>query len=205
MQESIARGRLMKRNHLVRFAAAASMVFLSVSLLASGQQPAATELVAIKKISGAKVKTPEYRVVSGQAQPRSRDWFAITTQYDTAPEWLDELTFSYYVLIQGRTPQQPKNTLLVGEVTYVNIQKGRHLSDMYLHPSTLARYGDVKGIAVIIKQQGRVLTISSEPPTQQRWWEMLAPVSGLVLNRMQTPFAMINFDDYEAIKTESGR
>lgn len=180
---------------------------LAVSLAASlaiAQQPPA-DVVSVKKISGSKVKTPEYRVVSGQAQPRSRDWFAITTQYETAPDWVDELTFTYYVLIRGKTPQQPKNTLLVGDVTYVNIQKGRHLSDMYLHPSTLARYGDVQGVAVIVKQQGKVLTISSEPATQQRWWEMLAPISGLVLNRMQTPFAMINFDDYEAIKTEGGR
>jgi hypothetical protein len=35
-----------------------------------------------------------------------------------------------------------------------------------------------------------------------RWWEQLPPVEGYVLNRMETPFAMIYFDDYEAIKSK---
>lgn len=195
----------MNARFLSRFFVSLTAMVWGIALMHASAQQVASAGVEIRKISGTRVKTPEYRVIGGQAQPRSRDWFAITTQYDTAPEWLDELTFSYYVLVQGRTPQQPKHSLLTGEVTYVNIQKGRHLSDMYLHPSTLARYGDVKGVAVVVKQQGRVLTIGTEPPTQQRWWEQLPPISGLVLNRMQTPFAMINFDDYEAIKTESAR
>lgn len=33
------------------------------------------------------------------------------------------------------------------------------------------------------------------------WWKQLAAgESGLVLNRMQTPFAMINFTDFEALQ-----
>ena len=40
--------------------------------------------------------------------------------------------------------------------------------------------------------------------TNQRWWEQMTPVDGYVLNRMETPFAMISFDDYEAIKPKAG-
>ena len=85
-------------------------------------------------------------------------------------------------------------------MTYVNIQKGKHKSDMYLHPSTIARYGDVQRVGVVISSQGRVLAMESLPANNQRWWEQLTPLDGYVLNRMQTPFAMIYFDDYEAIK-----
>lgn len=164
----------------------------------------ASELVAIKKISGLKVRTPEYRLVAGQAQARGKDWFSVNTTYDTAPDWVDDITFSYFVLITGKSPGQPRNTLLSGDVTYVNVQKGRHLSDMYLHPSTLARYGEVERVAVIVRVQGRVVAMASEPSSPQRWWEQLTPVQGLVLNRMETPFAMINFDNYEAIKFDRG-
>ncbi len=177
--------------------AALLITVAAVDCLAQADEP-----VVIRKISGTKVRTPEYRLVAGQAQARGKDWFSVTTQYDTAPDWIDEMTFSHYVLIRGKTADQPRNTLLTGDVTYVNVQKGRHLSDMYLHPSTLLRYGDVQSVAVVIRVQGRVVAMASEPSSTQRWWEQLTPVQGLVLNRMQTPFAMINFDNYEAIKFE---
>jgi len=46
--------------------------------------------------------------------------------------------------------------------------------------------------------------ISGLPITSQRWWEQVPPVDGYVLNRLETPFAMIAFDNYEAIKSRSG-
>jgi hypothetical protein len=55
-------------------------------------------------------------------------------------------------------------------------------------------------VGLVITSQGRVLAMESNPSSQERWWERATPRAGFVLNRMQTPFAMINFDDYESIK-----
>jgi hypothetical protein len=170
---------------------------LTLDVLA--QQPE-TRPVSIRGIKGGKVATPQYSLLKGQTMARTRDWFQILTQYDTAPEWMEELTFTYYVLVRDKQSAQRTQALFRGEVTYVTIQKGRHMSDMYLHPSTLARYGDVEAIAVLLTFKGQLVAMESQPASQQRWWEAMAPVDGFILNRMETPFAMIDFDTYEAIK-----
>jgi len=159
--------------------------------------------VQIRKIDGKKLQTPEYKVkVTGGQSAKRRTWFQITTEYESKPEWIDELRFVYYVLVKGKREYK----LFSDEVSYVNVEKGRtHDSVVYLHPSTLKRYGDVECVAVLIYQQGRLVASQSKPPKKQRWWEQRTPITGYILNRMQTPFAMINFDNYEAIKPASKR
>jgi hypothetical protein len=197
----------MKRSHFSAASAVLTTVlalaFASVSFAQDAQPAPLGKVVDIRKIQGGKVKTPEYKLLTGQAMARTRDWFQVTTQYETNPEWVDDVTFTYYILVKGKVAGA-KFLLLRGEVTYVTIQKGKHLSDMYLHPSTLARYGDVERVGVVVSMQGRVVAMDSLPASNQRWWEQASPVDGYVLNRMQTPFAMINFDDYEAIKARTG-
>lgn len=193
----------MRRAHVVK--TVMCLILAAAVLAPEGFAQQSAEPINIRKLNGSKAKTPEYKLIGETGFIRvTKDWFMINAQYDSSPDWIDEITFTYYVLIRGRTSDQPKYTLLTGDVTYVNVQKGRHLSDMYLHPSTLSRYGEVQSIAVIVKVQGRVVAMGSEPSSTQRWWEQLSPVQGLVLNRMQTPFAMIGFDSYEAIKMQSG-
>lgn len=163
---------------------------------APGQRP-----LAVKDISGGKVLTPEYQIKRSQTAARARDWFQIITTYDTDPQWLDEVTFTYYVLVRSKANSEgPPQSVFKGDVTYINVDKGRHKSDMFLHPSTLSRYGDVQAIAVLVNVQGRLVAMESKPPTAERWWEKLAPQEGYLLNRMETPFAMLYFDDYEAVK-----
>jgi hypothetical protein len=188
------------------------MVFVAVSILpffhsAFAQSPDAPagKIVRIRKIETGKLPTPEYKLLKEQAMIKTRNWFQVSVYYETAPDWIDDLTFTYYIVTQSKTGEK-KLTLFRGDVTYVNIQKGKHKSDIYLHPSTIARFGDVQRVGVVITSQGRVLAMESLPANNQRWWEQLTPLDGYVLNRMQTPFAMIYFDDYEATKpTPVGR
>lgn len=186
-------------------------VAISPTLLgavARAQQPVAPvpgqAPLAIRRISGGKVETPEYQVKKSQFAARTRQWFQIIVDYDVAPEWIDEATFTYYVLVQSRRPEPGRNprTLFKGEVTYVNIGRGKRRSDIYLHPSTVERFGEVERVAVEVRVGGAIVARDGIPQgtAQQRWWESFAPLEGFVLNRMQTPFAMINFDDFEAIK-----
>ena len=177
-----------------------SLVLFS-STLAQAQEGAPRKSVGGVKIDGKKVQTPEYQIKKSQFQARTRDWFRIDTQYETKPEWLDEVSFKYYVLVKAKEGSKgPKQVLFSGDVTYINVAEGKHKSDMYIHPSTLERFGEVQAIAVMISVQGRVEVIESVPASTQRWWEQLAPTEGMLLNRMQTPFAMLYFDDYEAVK-----
>ncbi len=170
--------------------------------------PAAAQMsqrvINIRKITpDKKASTPRYEMKPSIPMQRTLNWTSITVTYDVDPpgnnEWLDELTFTYYVLVRKKAGEQPK--LLKGDVTYINIAKGRGLlADIFLHPSTVARFGNVDRVAVLVSYRGQILAGESLPASSQRWWEQLPPTEGLLLNRQQTPFAMVNFDDYEAIK-----
>ncbi len=179
-------------------------LFLHSPSPAAAQQGGASVPLIVRKVSGGKVETPEYQLKKSQFVARTRQWFQIIVDYDTAPDWLDDATFTYYVLVRSKKPEAGKNplTLFKGEVTYRDIERGKHKSDIYLHPSTVSRFGDVERVAVLVNVGGRLVAMDGLPSgsAQQRWWEQLSPLDGYLQNRMQTPFAMIHFDDYEAIK-----
>lgn len=186
---------------MLRKTVLATAISAAFILTAASPVLAQNDGVAIKKIEPGKVETPEYQLTHNSMKGRSRNWYRVVTQYDTDALWTDELSFTYYVLVKNKDPKGPPRSLFRGKVTYVNVEKGRgHKSDVYLHPSTLARYGDVEAVAVLIEVGGRLVASESLPASNKRWWEQLSPVDGILLNRMQTPFAMINFDDYEAVK-----
>ena len=181
--------------------------FAWLSTDASAQAAASQNPVVIKSIEAGKTRTPEYQAKGVGPRKRPRQWFKIEVTYDTDAQWLDEVTFTYYVVVKAKEPIPGRNslfTLFKGEVSYINIEKGRHSADIYLHPSTIARFGEVERVATVVSQGGRMVTMAGEPALSSganaRWWEQLPPQDGYLLNRTQTPFAMINFDDYEAIK-----
>jgi hypothetical protein len=163
----------------------------------------------IDKITATKLPTPEYEVKRVSLQgAQTKQWFQITVKYQTAPEWMDELNFKYYALVKNKEAAagQAPYICFSGDVAYVNVEKGSHESDIYVHPSTLKRFGDVEAVAVQVFYKGQLVGMEMDPPSSQRWWEQVAPQPGYLLNRMETPFAMINFDNYEAIKaTGPGR
>ncbi len=166
------------------------------------------EAVRVRRIEPRLVDAPRYQVREGREDPSGRRdrWLEVRVQYERPEvEWLDDATFTYYIVLRNRRPAEGDReiNLFRGDVNYVNIPRERGLqSAVYMHPRTLARYGEVERVAVVISSQGRMLAIASAPDTDERWWERLPPRTGYVLNRMQTPFAMINFDSFEAMKVE---
>ncbi len=195
-------------NCLMPLLAGAVLFSSAVASSAQAPAPAATDRpLTIRKMDSGKAKTPEYQVKQGIAQ-RSRDWYKVEVIYDTETEWLDEVSFTYYVVVKAAKATPGRNslfTLFKGDVTYINVERGRHKSDIYLHPSTIARFGEVERVAAVVNVGGRLVAMEGKPDgsVSQRWWEQLSPQDGYLLNRMQTPFAMINFDDYEAIKQKN--
>ncbi|HMP75898.1 MAG TPA: hypothetical protein PKE12_06350 [Kiritimatiellia bacterium] len=186
---------------LVPFVAAIALTADTARAQAPGAP--ATPLV-IRKVDAKPVNSPEYQIRNIPITPRGLRWLQVVVDYEVAPEWVDEATFTYYVLLKAKRAEPGRSpfTLFKGDITYVNIARGRRKADIYMHPSTLARFGDIERLAVVVNVGGRMVALDGQPTgtAAQRWWEQLAPQDGYLLNRMQTPFAMVNSDDFEAIK-----
>ena len=189
---------------VVGFLTLASLFILPVASSVFAQAPASRSPISVRKVDGGKVATPVYAVKGANADSgRSKEWFQVYVEYDSDPEWVDELNFTFYVLVKGKTKDAPPFTLFKGETSYIHIMAGkRHLADMYLHPNIISRYGEVERVAVEVRQGGRILDRVGKPALTSPWWEQFAPVEGGLLNRGQTPFAFVNSDEYEIIKSK---
>lgn len=163
-----------------------------------------SDLLRIRKMTPTTEKTPIFKTaVQGQVPARQTDWWRVVVEFETAPDWIDELEFTYYVYMRDQS-NKGAEVMYRSVVTYVNVAKGKHLSDMFLHPSTLARLGRVEQVAVVVKAKGAVVATDSTAKTPN-WWDRFSPVEGVLLNRAQTPFASIDYDMFEQIKPASAR
>ena len=172
---------------------------LGLAPSAVAQVPLRAGDVKLERIYPAVVKTPEYSYTGG-AQKRSRlgDWLEVEVEYETKAELIDELTFNYKILINGK--------LLTGEVTHISIPRGReHFSVAYVAPRALEGVmagkqltaAAIQGIWVDCARQGQILSTVSTVKTAV---PNLPQVPGLVLNKSQTPFSILYWDRYEALK-----
>jgi hypothetical protein len=157
----------------------------------------------LTKITKNLVTTPQFGYTGGQQYPANqRDrWLEVEVEFAAAPEFTDELTFKYFILINGK--------LLTGEVTHVHIAAGReNRSVMYVSPAALTRFigkgvltpNSVQNVAVQILQKGAVKDELSFARAPGQWFAGLAPLTGFVLNKNETPFAPLYWDRYEEIK-----
>lgn len=163
-----------------------------------------SDILRIRKMTpSSKNKTPIFKTANqGQAQSAQPDWWRVEVEYETKPAWIDELEFTYYVYMKDQS-NKGAEVMFRSSVVYVNVKKGRHYSDMFLHPSTLARLGRVEQVAVVVKARGAVVATESTAKTPN-WWDRYSPREGVLLNRAQTPFAFIDYDRFEAMKSTPG-
>jgi hypothetical protein len=157
----------------------------------------------IAKITKNLIPTPQFAYSGAQHQTNQRDrWLEVEVEFTATPDLTNELTLKYYILFNG--------TLLTGEVTHINVPAGReNRSVMYIPPRVLARFANnrpitenlCQNVAVQIMQGGAVKAEANLNRGQPQWYEALPQVSGLVLNKDQTPFAALYWDRYEQIKT----
>jgi len=175
------------------------------------------ESVRIRRFVGtgaqSKVKTPAYRTNMPSGTKRTGEWIQVMTVYDTAPEWIDELVFQYHVLTLDREGGSSAYSLFKNVVRYADVKQDRnHMSTVFLHPRAVDRYGEVVATAVEIVLNGRTEAQESEIDPRVKlpadWWtnpavlnsESLTVRDGYLKNRAESPFALINYDDYEVIK-----
>ena len=160
-------------------------------------------------------KTPEYTTTAPRQIKPLGDWGQILVTYDTVPKWIDELVFQYYVLTLTVEDGKKAYSFFKTTVKYVDIEKGRdHMAAVYLRPSTIKRYGFVVAAAVEVSRDGKVIASRTEADNdvgvlEDKWWAEDSKVmkspnvttrDGYLLDRMQTPFSLVNTDDYEVSK-----
>jgi hypothetical protein len=184
-------------------------------------QPANTEF-KITKIVPDTVTTPEYNFSFGPKNKKvakNKDFLEVEASFDWDPrdkksEFLDELTFNYYILLNNKGREYPQGTLLTGSVTHAAIPAGKGMNSvMYVSPRTLERFFQGKApanasaavvdVGVTITKQGQLVAEGSWKGKGQ-WWSTMQQVSGYVLNKNETPFAPLAWDYYEAIKARPG-
>jgi hypothetical protein len=164
---------------------------------------APTGQVQITKINKNFITNPQFtytgaeQFVSGQ---RDR-WLEVEVEFTSTAEFTDDLTLRYYILVNGK--------LLTGEVTHTNVAGGRdRRSVMYVPPQALIRVmenrpiapNSVQNIAIQAVQQGAVKDEQSLVRAAPQWYKSIPSLSGLVLNKNETPFAPLYWDRYEQIK-----
>lgn len=170
------------------------------ALSASAQEP---RDISIRRLTYNSTRTPEYSAkTKGSLRERVRDWGEIVCLYETQPDFINDLEFTYYVIMRTRDNREPF-VLLKGTITYVYVAKGRTQSTMYLHPSVLARFGSVEGIAVEVRSGGKLIAVETDGTRgrdYQQAIQQLPTRDNHVLPPSQTPFAMLGFDNNEMVK-----
>jgi len=206
-------------------------VGLAFSLPARSQQAPVNTEILIQKIEPTFVESP--KIASGYSKKspgRPLKWLEVEVLFDRnakIPKFADELTFQYYILLKNeRATEDRKPTLLTGSVTHVLTpqEKGLH-AVVYASPRTLAKFFDgkdpvnvqqaVEDVGVEVKGGGALLAIKTwkgqlggtvQAPVG--WWtagaQSYSSVPGFILNKNETPFAPLEWDYFEPVKSKSG-
>ena len=200
------------------FFIAASSVDAQTVRRPAAKEEKAEDVLRIRKITGlgtrGEVRTPEYRTSARRGMNRPGTWARVMVEYETEPEWIDELIFSYYVLTLTEVDGKKSYSFFRNNVRYIDIKEGRrHYSAVFLRPNTIERYGEPVAIAVEISYKGEIAGTATDVEKSAglpagEWWknrrvidnDLVTERNGYLLNRAESPFALINIDDYEAIR-----
>ncbi len=147
-----------------------------------------------------------------------------------APKYASELTFDYYILLKNDSgvanDEKPnrKPTLLTGSITHVNTpaEKGLH-AVAYVSPRTLQKLfagkppvnaaQTIEDVGIEVKDSAGILAMFTWKgrlggPAQAPvgWWSdtsKFSPLPGFVLSKGDTPFANLEWDYFEPVKSKS--
>ena len=165
--------------------------------------------MVIKSINVSTPKTPEFSTIANETQSKRYTlgtWLEVEVEFSSGVA-AKEVTFHYNILVAG--------TFLVGEVTHVDVLPGQSLfSVMYVAPRALQTLlrgtpltpNAVQNIEVEILRPGVSAPLSQRMLRQGApFYTTMQQVTGMVLNKNQTPFAFLWWDRYEPIKPGTGQ
>jgi len=159
------------------------------------------------KIKRIEVRFERPQIQSGSSTGRgSREagqipWGMLECEFDSQPEWADEVELRWYVVLTGPRSK----TMATGSDSYLYVKKGRrHVGAMLLHPYVLERWtggtgqGAIEDIGVEIWWQGRLVSFASmRSQTKTQWWQQFTPQPGLLMRASESPWLLNAFTDYE--------
>ncbi|MFV0336984.1 MAG: Amuc_1102 family pilus-like protein [Chthoniobacterales bacterium] len=130
----------------------AALLAIPLTLSSLYAQGALNTEFAVLKIEPNLIKTPDYSYSLGPKGKKTaaKDWLEVDVTFGWAPKqkqavpFADELTFTYYILLNNKSKEFPQGTLLVGQVTHVAIPIGTDMhSAAYVSPRKLERFFNV--------------------------------------------------------------
>jgi hypothetical protein len=205
-----------------RLLAVAAVAFAAASTGMAQQQKLEIKSIDIDN----NALTPEYNIgVGPQKKAPSQKWLWVEvgfTYQDASrdPKPIDDLKFTFYILLNDKTRENPKGTLLVGSVNLTGVTPGGpseiKRTVMLVSPQVLKRFfgGKVppnlssatQAIGVTAQVQGQVVAQESIGLGKGKpdWWTQFQQgPPGLVLSKDQTPFAPLFYDYFEATKPQT--
>lgn len=213
-----------------RFVSLTAILLGAEFAFAQTEAPPPNTEFRITKLETSLVDSPNFSVPGYDKRVRRPGkWLEIEVTFDWQPsratesKYLDDLTVSYFVLLNNKSREFPKGTLLTGSVSHMSVSQGKDMkSVMYVAPKTLERFFDGKlpvnasqavlGLGAEISVGGKVVagfTTSGRGPDKERpwaWWDdesFKEKTSGALLNKNETPFASLAYDYHEVIKPTS--
>ena len=158
----------------------------------------------IKDIRQQLVNAPTYGgagELGGRPSTLWRQWLKIEVQFDSKPEWADDVQIKYYVLLTD----QGDSKLFTGELTHMNVAKGQHYSAMFMNPNSVKRYsnGQYAVVTARVFYKGAVVATRTESQGKNvpaSWWEKYTPIMGCILTPQETPWAPVASERFEAVK-----
>lgn len=198
------------------FSAAFALFFLSTDTLFAQARPAAKPAAGkmalrIKEMpklgASCLVTSPEIdgRVKSPGRAVHGKKWAMLEVQYETSPEWIDEITFTFYVMSQDSKTKEYH--YFQTAVSYLDVAKGAHGAAVMLPPNAVARYGEPFCFGVEIMIDGEKVAAEASGKGQVGWWASLDKLgdrikrhSGYLQDRSKTPFGVTFIDEYEAVR-----
>lgn len=174
---------------------------------AFGQQEKPENVIRLRNLSWSRVNTPDYSVTASERSTRMKQWTRIEVRYETAPEWIDDLEFRFFVVVNNpKKPAEERHLMFTRNVQYIDIARGRDkMSTIFLRPNTVDRHGDVERVAVEVYYRGeRAGFLSSTRDDQREWWTLPGAKAmartGYLWTRTETPFAFVAYDLFEQLR-----
>jgi hypothetical protein len=210
----------------------AAFVLAGLCQAATAQDPPAAvkeRLIDFKDIKIQVQKTPDFSLKGGTKDKRvsPKDWIEIEPEFktlrspsDKKAEVIPELTFKYYVYLNGSVKDNAR--ILTAEVIHTNVPIDEVLhSVVYISPSAILRVtgkpegnvGLVSAYGVEVSKGGEIVGFYSQlgatkmnnpNDAKAKWWEAKsAPqMEPALLSKPQTPFAPLWGDFHADVKAK---
>lgn len=174
----------------------------------------------IQEITPAVIQSPQFNIGGGPSKrTKPKEWLEVEVEFSWEPReqpeipYTDELTLTYYILLNNISQEYPQGALLVGSVDHVYVPMGKEKrSVMYVSPRTLERYFGgkvpttlnqmIQAVGVSMSVRGQVVA-QNATKGENPWWQNMQQIPNSVLNKNDTPFKPLFWDYYEPIKSDN--